>query len=154
MKKQAKSFITVLLTLVVVISTSGFILYDHECHCTHSITTLIQFKDIDCCGVEEEIHSCCGDKHIKACDTHHDSCCKTTLKYYKITTPVDLPVYNHIQKIFQTFTKILSDIPGTFDHQISFPFILTNIDKLPFRSGHLFIIFIHQLKIAPPVTEL
>ena len=96
MKPWSRNIIIGLLSLLVLISTSGFNLFIHHCNCSddESITILVE-KHSECCNLDDESsccstidesHSCYSD-HIdginNTCDSGID-CCKIIKKYVYI----------------------------------------------------------------------
>ena len=158
MYKVLKNILSIVLALVVLLATSGFSIYSHEC---------------DCCGKDEislvAIDTCCEDAHaVQACDlTHmaesdcctpvtdvevvHDcetsACCEVQADFVKLKNLFDkskvltvkYPVLeNHLVQIVDAQAITEKSITGYLQIADNSP------PKIPVRD---FVIFGHTLKI-------
>lgn len=151
MKTYLHKSVSLVMALVVFISTAGFTVYEHHCSCTDTVTTML-FSDVtDCC--HHEAPACCEHQDMSCSmlgnDMAHD-CCSSSLSYFKINIPVELPVQ----------AKSLAPYPKLFMVQetaLDDPILAEDTEghepghAAPSRQiGSSLVIFLHQLKIAPP----
>ncbi len=160
MFKIIKKISAVFLALVVIIATSGFNIYTHNCGCCET-TDIWLAKPETCCkpdidnticevGQFESSSDCCHTKTSKS-DNHQTcssgSCCLVEQTFYKIYSCFQKQKNNNIEQVYPQHHNVLiikTDIEAT-----------NFIKKMIFISGKSppkisvadFLIFCHTLKI-------
>jgi len=150
MRTLINKTVAFLMAVVVLISTSGFTIYEHQCTCTDTAATLLFDNETDCC--HHEVPSCCAEQKHSCGNEDRESnenCCTSSLKYYKINIPFELPVQEQQQ----------IDLSASFlAYEVSFKQNVEEKETLLFRTsdppealnGIRLILYLHKLKIAPP----
>jgi hypothetical protein len=139
------------MALVVFITTTGFTIVEHHCNCTDTVKTTLFVEKTDCC--QQEATTCC-DSGQQACDMEDKEsgheCCDSEMNYIKINIPVDLPVktksYSPDYKLLPAQVIDLDDLHEQVDINEFSDNLSDNFSQ--HRSDLL--IYLHQLKIAPP----
>lgn len=152
-----KNTIAVILATVFMLSTSGIILYEHQCNCENE-TILTLSESHECCEVTlyDEVNlsgKCCS--HSKTADMQscpidaNGSCCNTTEIFLKNEVDVDLPVIKKQIRSFVTLIRVL--IPDDTQKNIHTNEI-RNFD-LPYEKLiRKQFLLTTQLKNAPPLA--
>ncbi len=150
-----KKIFTVFLAAWIVISTGGFFIYAHSCHCcSEKEISVVDFEN--CCDHEQPV-TCdvqsAGQYPPNLLDTTHDQtchadrCCSITHKFYKLDVTFDksknVPVksYDDLARLEQVINEDL------LYEDIRTEIVTTDDDNPPELSGKAFLIFAHQLKI-------
>ena len=104
MKEFCKNIISIILALVFLISSSGFIIYEHHCNTHHISQTSFLFENFDCHQDNENNHlncndnsTCCTDYHEnvileKETSTDKENCCETKKSFFKLKSVFEKPV--------------------------------------------------------------
>lgn len=145
-----------------IVSTGGFSVYAHECHCCETFD--ISVSEIsDCCSHEEGNEICDVETLVNTpcCSTTNTApdkkpphncqtsdCCKISQNFYKLDSSFDT-ARPFIVKSFAKLTGIIQviDTEGTVINSYS-EITDTAEQGLKYLTGRTFILFSHQLKIS------
>jgi len=153
--------LAIVLSLVVIVTTSGLNIYTHSCGCCQSFDVSITVFDECCNHAEKQIcqlpddgqTACCED-HAADAETAHecrkDGCCKFGHDFMKISENFDRPAQVTIQYLEQTATVIeLNYNDFDLDIEIENDVVLNISLPPPPLAGKAFVVFTHSFKIAP-----
>ena len=145
---------SILMALFVLISTSGFMIYERQCECSNTISTALFIDHYkDCC--QHEAPSCCDEQQHSCNHGDADSdqdCCESSPRYFRINIPVNLPVQaqsvTESFKLVQTHSVLQAENLTEENGQV----IEITESPPPILQGTRLILYLHQLKIAPPLS--
>ncbi|MBI9072792.1 MAG: hypothetical protein JEY94_14415 [Melioribacteraceae bacterium] len=163
MNKKASNITSILLIVSLLLSTVGFVVYDHHCACngteSHSIL------EETCCSssseIAENISSCCGklvEKELPNCCESDQGTSQKIINAEKVCNCYSTTDYHSFDEYF-VLTKIPDEIKcfqiTIIHYDLENIKITKNIDDrnrivdsiLPNNSGKSFLIKTHQLKI-------
>lgn len=150
MRTLINKTVAFMMALVVLISTTGFNIYEHQCTCTDTVATLLFDNETDCC--HHEVPSCCAEQKHSCGNEDGGSdkdCCTSSLKYLKINIPFKLPVQEQ-QQIDLSVSLFAYDVfNGQKAEEQEMNHISTS-DPPEALIGIRLILYLHKLKIAPP----
>lgn len=150
MKKLLIHITSLVLALVILISTSGFMVYVHHCH-HHQETfssVFFNFNEVDELPCHAEITSCCSNSEEEPQQSRCDSeCCQDTVFLYKISPDTEPAQKSSVklQPVALDLAKserveLLSETASTGSE------ILTAPPERQIQSGKSLVIQYHQLK--------
>jgi len=151
--KTLRHIATILLSVVVLISTSGFTVFHHTCITSQSSELSIIIPDFSCVHfqdkAEEELPSCCAPvKENHDNDSGGDDKCCNTEKF-SVKLDITLKVVDFSNKI--ELSNLGPDLGSSNDLLSGIPVELSNIiifnDLPPPLGGKALHIFLHQLNI-------
>ncbi len=153
MKALTNKLFAILMALVLFITTSGFTVYEHQCSCTDTVTTLLFDDEADCC--EKVTQSCCAQESHSCEQKDRDEdkdCCKSSPKYIKIDVPLELPAkVQSVSENFKLVPVLLTLLDDDFDEGIIQNNKYCEIPSIR-HQGIRLILYHQQLKIAPPAA--
>ncbi len=161
MPKLFQKILALILSLVILIITSGINIYTHHCSCSQVFEISVTAFSDDCCDHNDhhscnnenaDNQSCCssGDNENPQHVCSLDGCCTYTHDYLKISENFDRPA-----SVLLKISEI--EIPADFVSQVfqNVPLecdviqIANNSSPPPFFVGKEYVVFTHSLKIAP-----
>lgn len=161
MTKIFQKSLAIVLSLIVIITTSGLNIYTHSCGCCQSFDVSITAFDECCdhtenqiCKLSDEGQSPCCEEHAPDTDPVHecrkDGCCRFDHQFLKMAENFDRPAPFIIQ-YFEPAAVVKQILSPDFDQHDEAEKLSTFCSSLPPPSqvGKAFIIFAHSLKIAP-----
>lgn len=151
LNKALHKLMALLLGAVVLVSTSGFSIYEHTCKTEHSRELSILIPEFSCAHEHQPDHeallSCCAlkdERSTGAC--HNGECCDTDVHLVKLDIPFDykdIPKKNFSPCIFTLAEPVENE--QTEAEAIRFIYLQNNLP--PPLSGKEIRIFLHQLSI-------
>jgi hypothetical protein len=145
--KAIKNILVVILSVVVMISTTGLTVFEHKCNHTGLVQVSL-FADLSsCCHTEQNVQACCIS--ISTCQIQEDSkCCEESVVIYRIKSPLDIK-HQEIKKLFSPIT--LAEAGLNHEEKLDNTSLFDYVDEdeiVRKNSPPLFILY-HQLKIMP-----
>jgi hypothetical protein len=160
MSELIKKIFSVFLALVVLISTSGFTVYEHHCNCCQTTDySLVEF--VSGCDHESEMHqqheaNVCQSEGCWDASSHdehqkhvcsHDVCCMFQLNYEKLSIDFDKSQTISVKYFPQIFNVIQFLKPQVLVEPEIQKLIHISQNAPPILSETDFVIFAHALKI-------
>lgn len=156
LKRFTNKLVHVLVAVVVLISTSGFTVFEHSCTSSKTHERSLFIPVFSCDHYQDEVNeekpTCCDNHQAEepiTCGT--DDCCETETIIVKLDATYDLQ-YNKLKVSIATLaspieTNAIVECP--FDEE-SLCFVKN--DHPPPLAGKALRIFLHQLNAHPPVV--
>lgn len=160
MIRTAKNISLILVVALLIISTGGYSIFHHVCHCAGEMTASV-FLEPACehdnsgkaCCHSTESHSCCMEKD-KETDRHacHDGdCCETDSQFIKIHDSYQPVTANIILKPFVTESELfLFDFLPEKETNLFLPVYINDLP--PPQTGKQIVVAQHQLKLDQPLV--
>lgn len=164
MQQLIKQILLIITTIMLVVASGGFSLYQHYCSCEGDVNNSIILESADCyassenqscCAIPIEEDVCCQTE-AKQNTTHShcsddDNCCTSEVSFFKTDE------FNYSfddKKSFQFIVAFVNIIEPIYLQNLEDFAKETNFsaDLPPPDYGIGFLIIQHQLKIAPPLA--
>jgi hypothetical protein len=154
MKVIIKNITSIILASIVLVSTSGFTVFEHYCNTDRTTEFTFLIPEFDCDhndhGQHEELPPCCADLNGPEGETCTEAdCCNTDIHMVMLDITLD------IQDINKKLTPDTAPFAGAYNiirvsihSEISH--IITSNDLPPPLSGKDLHIYLHQLNIPYP----
>lgn len=161
MTKIFQKSLAIILSLVVIVTTTGLNIYTHSCGCCQRFDVSVTLFDECCnhtenqtCELPENGQTACCEDHAKDAGPEHecrkDGCCMFGHEFIKISENFKRPAQVTIQNVDYISTVIELNY-NDFDreNEIENDFVLNNSLPPPNLAGKAFVVFTHSFKIAP-----
>ncbi|MDX9905712.1 MAG: hypothetical protein RBS55_03895 [Bacteroidales bacterium] len=160
MIRTAKNIFLILVVSLLIISTGGYSIFHHVCHCAGEMSVSV-FTEATCSHGEDS-HACCQDEETQSCCANkpgHQSdntcngkdCCKNSVQFLKISDSFQPGTAKISLKPFPAISPFVQSVVPEINLQSS-TFNLKSFDLPPPQTGKQIVVAQHQLKLDHPLV--
>lgn len=163
MTNLLQKILAIVLSLVVVLTTSGLNVYSHYCSCCHIFEVSITAFDENCCNEDDALfcavetddeNSCCSGHDSEHENPHHtcslEGCCKIGHDFLKIAENFNRSANVVVQvNVSETPADVFTQTYDSDYQQGETLHIVNNSSPPPLLVGKAYVVFTHSFKIFP-----